>query len=552
MIRPKTSSDSPPASRTSLPDEVRDWIRDGKTDFPLWCLRGLGVELHSAQREAAEAVLAGEAAYFVLSWANRAGKTTLLMLLHMHALFYKRGMAAPRDPRELSAWAKEGYRTLHCAPLNELAGKALAEAQEIIKGTSKAQRDPTGARRPAPLAPFFTAGRERLDDGSDRMAMRCTVSNAVCDFRSTEGKAARLEGSPWWFITWDEWPQTENTDDIRYVLYNRLTNRAADYDASIVLTGTITPETEHIAKEFLAKAEDATDHDWWANFAARTLNPSTSGKALARAERNLDPEDYARAVLGIPGGMKGRIFPSFLLDPVFRTDLPRFQPPERAEPPRYTYLHTWDLAMSEADNAGFVFRVPADWKFSAKDPITGVECKIIPGSRTLTDEELIYSIESMYLPYGGRIVVDATDAHGKNVYRQLRRNGFRCEAWVANERDRRGVRRKDEDIRNARALFAEGMVFLRDKAGEMIYDEEGVPRFDRDQPFGCVQLPASWTMAHDQLSVLREDDARQRKDAAMSVIQGLGTLFRIRRAKSHQDKPVRFDVFTGGRDLSAL
>ena len=552
MTLPKTSSDSPPASRTTLPDDVRAWIRDGKHDFPLWCRLGLGVELHSAQVEAANAVMAGDAAYFVLSWANRAGKTTLLMLLHMHALFYKRGMAAPSTAKELSAWAKEGYRTLHCAPLNELAGKALAEAQELIKGTSKAQRDADGKRRPAPLASFFVAGRERLDDGSDRMAMRCTIHNAVADFRSTEGKAARLEGSPWWFITWDEWPQTENPDDIRYVLYNRLTNRAADYDASIVLTGTITPETEHIAKEFLAKAEDASDQDWWANFAARTLNPSTSGKALARAERNLDPEDYARAVLGIPGGMKGRVFPSFLIDPVFRTDLPRFQPPERGEPPKYAYLVTWDLALSEADNAGFVLRVPDDWKFSVTDPIVGCEMKVIPGSRTLTDEELIYAIESMALAYRARVVVDATDAHGKNIYRQLRRNGIHTDGWVANERDRRGVTRKDEAIRNTRNVLAEGMVFLRDKTGEVVLDAEGVPRFDEKLPYGAIHLPAAWSLPRDQLSVLRGDDQRQRKDAAMSLIQGIDTLFRIRRAKTHSDRPVRFAVFAARPDLSAL
>ena len=552
MTRQKTSSDSPPASTTKLPDEVRSWIRAGKTDFPLWCRNGFGVELHSAQIEAANAILAGEAAYFVLSWANRAGKTTLLMLLHLHALFYKRGMAAPTTQKELAAWGREGYRTLHTAPLNELAGKALSEAQELLKGTSKSQRDENGVRRPAPLAGFFVAGRERAEDGADRMSMRCTIHNAVCDFRSTEGKAARLEGSPWWFITWDEWPQTENTDDIRYVLYNRLTNRAADYDASIVLTGTITPETEHIAKEFLAKAEDRSDPDWWANHASRHLNPSTSGKALARAERNLDPEDYARAVLGIPGGMKGRVFPSFLIDPIFRTDMPRFTPPDRNIPPQYSYLVTWDLALSEADNAGFVLRVPEDWKFSVTKPIYGCEMKIIPGSRTLTDEELIYAIESMSLAFHGRTVVDATDAHGKNIYRQLRRNGIHVDGWVANERDRRGVTRKEEAIRNTRAIMSEGMVFLRDKTNEVMLDSEGVPRFDQKQEYGALRLPATWTMVKDQLSVLREDDGKQRKDAAMSMIQGLDTLFRIRRAKTHQDRPARLVMFAARPDLSAV
>ncbi len=551
MTRQKTSSGSRPATTTTLPDEVRGWIRAGRTDFGLFCREGFGIELHSAQLEAADAILAGEHAYFVLSWANRAGKTTLIVLSHLHALFYKRGMARPRTDEEQSAWAREDYRTLHAAPLNELAGKAHAELQEILKGTSKAQKRPDGTRRKCPLAPFFVAARETNDAGQTHMTLRCVLHSAATDFRSTEGKAGRLEGSAWRYITWDEWPQTENKDDIRYVLYNRLTNRAADYEAPIVLTGTITPETEHIAKEFLAKAEDRADPDWWANHAARSLNPTTSGKSLARAARNLDPEDYARAVLGVPGGVKGRVFPSLVIDPVFRSDLPRFRPPDRHDPPERAYVHTWDLAMSEADNVGVVLEVPAGWRFSHTDPILGASLRVIPGSRTLTDDELVHAIESDYLVYGGRVVVDATDAHGKNIHRTLRRMGIPCQEWVANERDRRNVRRKDESIRNARAILTEGMVFLRDKTGEVVLDDDGVPRFDPALPFGALRLPAAWSIVHDQLSILREEDERQRKDAAMALVQGLDFLYRIRRAKTHQDTPLRFAVFAGAPDLSA-
>jgi hypothetical protein len=129
--------------------------------------------------------------------------------------------------------------------------------------------------------------------------------------------------------------------------------------------------------------------------------------------------------------------------------------------------------------------------------------------------------------------------------------GIPCEGWVANERDRRGVRRKDESIRNARAILTEGMVFLRDKKGEIELDPDGVPRFDPAKPFGALRLPAAWTIVGDQLSILREEDERQRKDAAMAVIQGLDFLYRIRRARTHQDTPIRFSVFSGAPDLSA-
>lgn len=538
MTRKTISSVSSPATRR-IPDEVADWIVRGRDDFPLFCEKGFGVILHSAQVEAAQAILKGDHAYYVLSWANRAGKTTLLGLLHLHALWYKRGMATPRTSDELKHWRIADYRTLHAAPLNELAGKAQAEISELLKGTSRAQRDPvTGHRRDAPLAQFFVAGRETDKAGSPHMILRCLLHSAATDFRSTEGKANRLEGSSWWFISWDEWPQQENIDDIRYVLEVRLTNRAADYASPIVLTGTITPETEHLARDFLNRAEDTTNADWWANHAARSLNPSTNLEAIGRAARNLDPEDYARAILGVPGGQKGRLIPSFLLDPAFRSELPRFQPPDTSEPAKYAYLHSWDLALSQADNVGFVFRVPADWRFSVENPVVGVEMVVIPGSRTLTDDELIHAIMKNFLAYRGRVVVDATDAHGKNIHRLLRRQEVPCEGWVANERDTRGVRRKDTAISRLRDLMSEGMVLERDRANEIVYDEEGVPRYDRTKPYGAIVMPAAWTLARDQLAVLREDNEKQRKDAAMAVIQAADSLFRIRRAKTHRAKPV--------------
>ena len=49
-----------------------------------------------------------------------------------------------------------------------------------------------------------------------------------------------------------------------------------------------------------------------------------------------------------------------------------------------------------------------------------------------------------------------------------------------------------------------------------------------------------------------EEDQRQRKDAAMSMIAGLDVAFRIRRAKTHSDKHVKLVMFAARPDLSAV
>lgn len=531
-------------NRASLiPAETQDWIRAGRTDIALWAYRGLGIKLHPKQVEAAEAVLRGEAAYFLLTWANRAGKSLLLCVIHMHRLFYKLGIAPPRNEHERKLWEAQAYRTLHCSPLNELAGRAWEAIGEIIKGTSPAQRDENNKRRPAPLAQMFATTKERSETGADHILLRC-LTGATMDFRSTEGRAARLEGGDWYLITWDEWPSCENPDDVRFILDNRLTARAADHEAPIVLTGTITEMTEHIAKEFIGYCTDPENEDWWGNTAERAVNPNSSQKSMDRAARALGQEDYDRSVRGIPGGVKGRMFPSWLIEPAFDPKLPESQVPDKD--PKWTYLHVWDLAIASADNVGMVIRVPSDWKFSVANPLVGVRLVVIPGSHTLIDDEITFEIESTFLPYQGVIYVDTTDAHGINVYRMLRRKGLPAKEFDFKARDPKSiVTRKSRGISAIRSIFAEGIDSEKDATGEPVRDIDGIVAHDRAKPYGSMRLPAKWSKAKDQLSILLPPpaDDRQRKDAAMVVLMICEIAFRERRGRTRVNSVQRAGYF---------
>jgi hypothetical protein len=574
-----------------LAPDVEQWVADGKHDVGRWSANGLGIYLHDKQLSVLSALDSEEATFYLLWWANRVGKTTLVEIYHLHGIFYKMELPEPTTDHEFDLWLLEDYRTLHAAPLGVLATRAHSAINEISKGTHPAQRDENGKRREAPLAAHFTATKERDAHGADHMIVK-SLTGGTIDFYSTEGGAGRLESAAWRRISWDEWPQQEAADKgegIRTVL-NRLQNRGSDYDAKILLTGTITPETEHIAKEWIERCEDPSDPDWWGSTATRFDNPMASRKAIELAERQFDDEDYARTVMGTPGGVKGRLLPSFLVDPIFRNELPRFTPPHPQDggsftpdpgeapsrhrrrgmvdeilPPRarwtqpgespWTYLHVWDLAIAAADNIGIVARIPKDWLFGWSDvagqrilrPIEGVKFVEVPGSRTLTSAEIQHTIEETFLPYGGRIVLDTTDAHGKNIYRELRRAGYPVDDFTFNERDSRKVLRKDAAIHHTRLLLTEGMDLQRDSAGEITTDSEGVPIFDRSRAYGVLRLPRSWTKPRDQLSILRTDDEKQRKDAAMVVLMLCSTAYRTRRGRTRQVTTQRLPVFAGGR-----
>lgn len=524
-----------------------DWIRDGREDIARWAANGLGIWLHDRQIELARQIVSGDAIYHFLWWANRAGKTTIILVLHLWHLFYRIGQPQPADEREYErSWLVEGYRTLHAAPLNALALRAFEAAGDIISGTSRAQRDPeTGRRRDAPLGAFFSAISETDKFGSSRPIIRC-LTGGVTDFRSTEGGGGRIEGGAWHFITWDEWPQQENIDQIRVVL-TRLTNRAADHEAKIVITGTITEDTEHIAKEWIAKCEDPETPDWWGIGANRFSNPSISHRYAAVAAREMAAEDYARTVEGRPGGVRGRLFADRLVDRAFDLGLPRFQPPPSSveERSRWTYVHAWDLAISAAENVGIVLRAPADWRFGVRpdgtyEPLVGVHMKVVPGSQSLTTAEIVHVIEETYLPYGGQIVLDATDAFGKGIARSLRAAGYPVEAFEFNARIApRLPIRKDQAIERLRELLAEGVRPMRDKDGEVMTDEDGLPMMDWSGHYGALRLPASWTKLRDQLATLRPDNERQRKDAAMALLMAADVAWRRRRGHTMRARPVQ-------------
>ncbi|MEI6357969.1 MAG: hypothetical protein WCP53_12850, partial [Verrucomicrobiota bacterium] len=351
--------------------DLQRLIKDGRGDIALWAAKGFGVHFHDKQLYMLEELDESEASYYVVFGGNRAGKTLPVLFKHLHLTYYKIGLPVPETTREYRMWLSEDYRTLHCAPTNGLVSKHWAYASELLKGTHPSQRDEDGKRRDAPLGAMFTTATESVGGSGEHLVIRSLTGGTV-DMYSTEGNATRIESMPWRFGSWDEWPLQEAADKgtaIRMVL-DRLSNRLSDFDGKLLLTGTLTDDTEHIGREFLEDAEDPDNRDWAAIHISRLDNPYASRKAIGLAERNMSDDDYKRTVLGQAGGVKGRIFPSWMVDPAFTRDLPRFTPPNpddgavfQASSDRrgrfrtpgtspWTYYHLWDLAIAAADNVG--------------------------------------------------------------------------------------------------------------------------------------------------------------------------------------------------------
>jgi hypothetical protein len=502
-----------------LPSKHRAWLESG--DVELFAYYGWGVVLTSAQLEHIGGVQTWPpGTIHVWRWANRTGKTTGLDILYLWSAWYKWRF----EHADFDAWLRYNYKVLHAAPLSELAGKAWGLCDELIGGRAYQQRNPvTQLQRPALLAPFYSA--TKLVDVNDVDRPVVTVANgSQIDFRSTQGKAARLESDAWWVIGWDEFPRQQPADDIPIIFDQTMLARSSDFMAPVILAGTATIESEYIYAE-LEELAAANPTDWNFTEAARTTNYSQSKASQDRQRRvSIDKDVAARSLDGVLGGSAGSMFPNFLIDNAFR-DLP-----ERIEPPgpdddkawerlgRSTaFLTGFDHALAHDDNVYMTLAAP--WPpalITPSNPIHGASMSLVKGSRTLTpDEQQAYLSRDVRAYRSRAAIIDSTGPGGLSVYRKALQEGLPAVDCNLQARAAKWVTNKEYALQALQRILAFGLPV--DTTSGFIDTWPTVPD---GLEFGLLRLPnkGPWLKLRRQLAVYRRQDEKLRQDAAMTLV----------------------------------
>lgn len=492
------------------------WLQSD--DFEVFCFFGFGVVLTDDQKRAAEMIFADPESglIHVWRWANRSGKSTLLVLLHMYVCWKKWRFPAKR----FEVWQKYTYRTLHSAPLNVLVGKAWSLGDALIDGRAEQQLDPdTGDFRPAPLGQFFTAGKSARPDGSDWLWIKC-ANGAVTDFMSSGDGAARIEGEAWWFLTWDEFARQAPITDVPLLIDQTYLPRSSDHMAPVVMAGTSTEDFDPVYQEIEDMAEKQPNR-WNFLEAGRAGNFSQSKASIQRQrDMSFDPNAVARSLDGTLGeGGKGP-FPNFLLDNAFR-DIPARTSPDEI-PDGWIVTQAFDHAIRNDDNVVLSAAMP--WPITyerlLQNPIVGVAIDIKKSSRSLTPDEQFGMIRTNALAYDPKaVVIDATAEGGLMVFRQARAQGYPAEACSFTGRTPGNIRvsNKEYGIQALQRLLAYG---LDVKIGNDGWVEEW-PEPDPSRPFGLIRLPnakGDWTRLKRQLATYKRDDTYLTQDAAITAI----------------------------------
>lgn len=498
-----------------LPAKHRAWLAEG--DVELWCYYGLGIVLTSAQLEHIREILTWPpGTIHVWRWANRTGKTTGLDVFYGWASWYKWRY----ENADFDDWLRFRYKSLHAAPLGELAGKAYELWEEIIAGSAKQQQNPiTNRQRPALLRPFFTATKTVDATGVDRPAVEC-ANGSVIDFRSTQGGAARIESDSWWNIGWDEFPRQAPAEQIPVIFDQTLLPRSSDYMAPVIMAGTATIGSEHIYVE-LEEIASHNPSDWNFTTAARSSNFAQTKASIDRQVRlAIDKETAERSVHGQFGSGIGGMFPHFLLANAFVPGLPEtLAPPvdeqawDRFED-RYTFLTAFDHALAGDDNVLLTLAVP--WPPSTIDPgnpIVGAHIEFIRSSRTLTPDEQQFYLSREVRSYRSRVaIIDATAEGGLGVYRSAMAAGLPALDCNMNGRAAKWVTNKEFGLQGLQRLLSYGLPVPDGGFIEEWPDPEG--------SFGVLRFPQAgngWQKLRRQLAVYKRADEKLRQDAASTL-----------------------------------
>lgn len=515
------------------------------SSFEVFCRYGFGVVPNQAQVELAEAVLSWPpGSIFLLRWANRTGKTSGLILLHMF-LAWKKWRYQNDD---LDRWLGYTYRTLHAAPLNRLMGKAWEMAEALIAGTSILQQDPvTHRQREAPLGALFSAKTGKTPDGSDAMWIECANGSRI-DFLSTHDGAGRMESETWWFLDWDEFVRHQPVTDIPLLFDQTFLPRSSDYMAPIVLSGTVTEDSDPVYAE-MEDIASQSPKDWCLMSFDRRVNFSQSTASIDRQIRlSFDKQIADRSVEGKLGeGGRGSLYPTFLLGNAFDPDLPATISNEHIEVLRglgYAFYSMFDHAAAGDLNVVQTWAVP--WPIPPGDELIGgilgvglVEKR--SGGHLTPTLQAKFALDEV-ARFGSRVlIVDGTGEGGSIVFQGLRSDlaGSGCSVVKCEFSGRavKGTSNKEFGLQALQRFLGWGLDIIADENG-WVGDWPEV----EGTTFGLLRLPYSgqWLKLHRELAVLKREDQHQRQDRAMTAVMGAWWLHRD--LSAGQALPTRFSI----------
>lgn len=197
----------------------------------------LGMPLHAGQRryleQAVKAIDNGDDPLirrFVLSCANRWGKSALVACLQLWYLYYKFGIQAATD----AEWLKMEYRTANIAPTSKLTQPVFKAMKAIMTSTYPIRNQKTGVSTTNQCKiEWFLLDEKTINNPPFKLFF---ANNSYCEHLSLMGnKGDSLQGLPYGLITYDE---AARSDHLQIEMDDSILGRLLDWTAPLHLLST--------------------------------------------------------------------------------------------------------------------------------------------------------------------------------------------------------------------------------------------------------------------------------------------------------------------------
>lgn len=197
----------------------------------------LGMKLHPGQKRYMEAAKKGvktpqqspEFRIFVLSAANRYGKSVVISCLQLWYLFYKIGIPA-EDPTK---WAEIEYRTANIAPISPLTEPVFRTMKNILTNRYPVPDKDGKMTTNVCLIDWFYDEKRTINTPPYKMYFQfnCYIEHLSL----MGGKGNNLQGKPYGLITYDE---ACRSDHLQLEMDNSILGRLLDWTAPLHLLST--------------------------------------------------------------------------------------------------------------------------------------------------------------------------------------------------------------------------------------------------------------------------------------------------------------------------
>lgn len=220
----------------------------GRTDPIFFAEHMLGMQLHAGQKkyllkakegiselvadmnETDKSQLIELIRRFLLSCANRWGKSAVISILQLWYLYYKFGIKAATS----ADWFDIEYRTANIAPFSSLTEPVFIAMKQILTSTYPIKDKKTGiyTTNKCLIEPWYLQDKT-INSPPYKLFF---ANNAYIEHLSLMGgKGDNLQGKPYGLITYDEAPRS---DHLQMELDNSVLGRLLDWTGALHLLGT--------------------------------------------------------------------------------------------------------------------------------------------------------------------------------------------------------------------------------------------------------------------------------------------------------------------------